>query len=389
MVSTSKYLFLYTFIALGIVCANTSYACTSTSDNCVEIGRWELGLSLGLGTRSNPILNKEDIPLFILPSVSYYGERFFVDDLLAGYTLFEDDVQMVNAIATVSYDQMYFSSSDANNFTLENTVSGSGSPNFDGISNREDVYTIQPPPEESNMPPANVADSMSVIITSYNLSTNRTATFFSSTSASEIFFDSPVSVGDIVSLPSDNTGVAADKVWVVTEFGDELLLVPYTEKSVALTNIIDISKLSERRMAGLMGLEYEYDAGDIFSSIQLLKDVSGVHGGFDVRTAITYGIEKNNHQINMSVGANWQNSDLLNYYYGISDRDAKATDIHYVIKAGTVSPFVGIEWHYRLTKNMRLRANYHLKKFGSVITNSPLVKETMSTTFFVGGSYSF
>jgi len=93
---------------------------SSTKKEYVDVGSWDVSIGLGLGTRTNPILDKTDIPLFIIPSFKYYGERFFIDDILAGYTLFDDGSHtMLNIVTTISYDQFYFNSGDAGGLTVE------------------------------------------------------------------------------------------------------------------------------------------------------------------------------------------------------------------------------------------------------------------------------
>ena len=82
---------------------------------CTEIGKWQFGLSIGLGLRSNPLYNSNDIPLVLLPRVSYYGERFFLENLEAGWTLAETDAWMFNALVTPSYDGVFFNRWDPGN----------------------------------------------------------------------------------------------------------------------------------------------------------------------------------------------------------------------------------------------------------------------------------
>lgn len=86
---------------------------------CVPIGKWQISLGLGIGMRDNPLVNGEETPLFIIPNVRYYGERFFFDTYIGGATLFETDRSMINAIATISFDQIYFRTSNIGNFALE------------------------------------------------------------------------------------------------------------------------------------------------------------------------------------------------------------------------------------------------------------------------------
>jgi MipA family protein len=92
--------------------------CKGPSDDCVAIGRWNFSVALGAGVRTNPLVNGEDIPLVVLPQFSYYGKRFFIDDLDFGFTLAERGANTFNLIATPGYDRVYFYRTDLQNFFI-------------------------------------------------------------------------------------------------------------------------------------------------------------------------------------------------------------------------------------------------------------------------------
>jgi outer membrane protein len=77
---------------------------------------WEFSLGLGAGIRTNPVMDNDDIPLVVIPQLSYQGERFFIQNLDFGYTLFQNERQQFNVLATPSYDQVFFNKWDINNF---------------------------------------------------------------------------------------------------------------------------------------------------------------------------------------------------------------------------------------------------------------------------------
>jgi len=79
-----------------------------SSDDCVAVRHWSFSVALGAGVRTNPLVNGENIPLVIIPHVSYYGERFFLDDLDLGVTLVESAANSLSLIASPGYDRVYF-----------------------------------------------------------------------------------------------------------------------------------------------------------------------------------------------------------------------------------------------------------------------------------------
>jgi outer membrane protein len=90
--------------------------CRGASEECAAIGRWNFSVALGAGVRTNPLANGNDIPLVVIPQLSYYGKRFFLDNLDVGFTLAESAANTLNLIATPGYDRVYFYRTDLQNF---------------------------------------------------------------------------------------------------------------------------------------------------------------------------------------------------------------------------------------------------------------------------------
>ena len=99
--------------------------CKGPSSECVPVGGWNFSLSLGAGVRTDPVVHESDIPLVVIPHFSYYGERFFIDDLDAGVTLLDTDNTTLSLIASPGYDRVFFYRSDLQNLFV------SGLSNFD------------------------------------------------------------------------------------------------------------------------------------------------------------------------------------------------------------------------------------------------------------------
>jgi MipA family protein len=107
-------------------------ACTAPSADCVAVGDLDLSLSFGYGTRTNPVTGRDDIPLFVIPQVSYYGKHFFLESLEPGVTLYESDANTLNLVATPGFDRVFFSRHDLQNVIVASTVAGG-----DVIENRD------------------------------------------------------------------------------------------------------------------------------------------------------------------------------------------------------------------------------------------------------------
>lgn len=128
--------------AAGPRLAAAQTSCTSPSPDCVVVGDLQVALSFGAGTRTNPVAGRSDIPLFVIPTVSYYGKRFFLESLEPGVTLYESDAHTFNLIATPGYDRVFFSRHDLQNIIVPGVAN---LPSF-GVTNTPSV------PEQQTFP---------------------------------------------------------------------------------------------------------------------------------------------------------------------------------------------------------------------------------------------
>jgi hypothetical protein len=96
--------------------------CGPASSDCVEVGTWQVSVSLGAGVRTNPVMGNKDIPLIVLPEISYSGQRFFLQNLDFGFILTETQTQQLNLLLTPSYEQVYFHRWSPGNFILDSQV---------------------------------------------------------------------------------------------------------------------------------------------------------------------------------------------------------------------------------------------------------------------------
>jgi outer membrane protein len=105
-------------IVLGLAGAQAADAaddCRGPSTDCVAVGGWNFSVGLGAGARTNPLVGSKTIPLVVVPQFSYYGKRFFIDDLDLGFTLADNDGITLNLVASPGYDRVFFYRSDLQN----------------------------------------------------------------------------------------------------------------------------------------------------------------------------------------------------------------------------------------------------------------------------------
>ncbi len=106
---------LLALIPVGSAFAASDSDCLGPSPDCVPVGGWNFGISFGAGVRTNPVVHESAIPLVVVPTFSYYGKRFFLDNLDAGVSLLESDHSTLSLIASPGYDRVFFYHSDPQN----------------------------------------------------------------------------------------------------------------------------------------------------------------------------------------------------------------------------------------------------------------------------------
>ena len=98
--------------------AGAEGGCQAPSKDCVAVGHWNFDVSLGAGLRTDPVVYEAAIPLVVIPHVSYYGKRIFIEDLDFGITMAEGRAGTLSLLASPGYDRVFFYRSDLQNILV-------------------------------------------------------------------------------------------------------------------------------------------------------------------------------------------------------------------------------------------------------------------------------
>ncbi|HJR69711.1 MAG TPA: MipA/OmpV family protein [Gammaproteobacteria bacterium] len=82
-----------------------------TADACAE-SQWRLGVAVGHGVRTNPLIQSDDIPVAVDLDIAWFGERFYFDNFDAGFTVIDSDAVTVNAVGRINSDRVFFGKTD-------------------------------------------------------------------------------------------------------------------------------------------------------------------------------------------------------------------------------------------------------------------------------------
>ena len=108
---------LITIFLLGFSCCTTSMAEPPQAIDDEEIQQaidayeerpWELGLAAGYGVRTNPLINSDDIPMYVVLNIAWFGDYLFFDNGDVGLSIHETDKLSINFIAHINNEREIF-----------------------------------------------------------------------------------------------------------------------------------------------------------------------------------------------------------------------------------------------------------------------------------------
>lgn len=99
-----KALAFWAFACVALADAAPSPAPADPADR-----HWRLGIALGFGERTNPLIQSEKIPVLVDLDIAWFGKRWFFDNGDVGFALLDRPAFTLNAVARVNTDRAFFS----------------------------------------------------------------------------------------------------------------------------------------------------------------------------------------------------------------------------------------------------------------------------------------
>ncbi|TMP37265.1 hypothetical protein CWB98_11075 [Pseudoalteromonas rubra] len=318
----------------SVLFSNLAFAnCDTQPENCIEVSQWQISVAVGAGIATNPLKDGEHSPLIVLPYVSYYADRFFLDNTAIGYTFIDQQSFDISWIAELNSEQAFFTRSRPGTLLRSNTLSPD-------ISERVELPQTR--------------------------------------------------------LPSDNGGTNTDNEGNISQPQEvnsyvQVIDSDHTPEQIKLPSLT-FEDLAKRKWAIDSGiLAHWYVSEQHKLTIRLLHDIRGIYKGFHGSLGYSYKLPFGHPkyaQLQFKLGIDYKDSKLGSYYYGITDRDTELTHFHYNV-GSTVNPYVGIAYNHKLTENWQFKFTAKHQWLGSSIANSPIIEEGYTTSVFIGGLYAF
>lgn len=102
---------------------------------------WGIDLGIGYATIQNPLAKRDDLHSVLLPQWYYYGQRFYIETTDIGYSLYENDWLLADAVGYLNQDGVLFNT-DGNAISyldISNKVPNTGRPPLNGPLNFPDI----------------------------------------------------------------------------------------------------------------------------------------------------------------------------------------------------------------------------------------------------------
>jgi outer membrane protein len=283
------------------ICGPT-LACVE-NDTCIQKSSWHIGVALGLGVKTNPLVDGDDIPLVILPDVAWYAEKAYFDNGELGYQWINQTRFAFETFLQVDRERAFF----------------------------------------SFLHPANI------LVPTEGLSPSKPA-----------LPDSPV-------VPED---VTSDEDLKITQ---------------STLSIDDIAKRKWSVNGGIRG-HYFLPNGEWQLAIQ--QDISNVHKGQQLVLEYSHKWLWQKFRFGLRLGTNWKSARLVDYYYGVSERDTNLSQLYFSGKSGWQT-YLSANVQKPINENWSWLANIGYRKLPSSLTKSPLVEKNYVGNVFVGIAYRF
>lgn len=87
---------------------------------------WRIGVALGSGKRTNPLIQSEDIPVYVDLDIAWFGKRWFFDNGDVGFTLSDTRKSTTSLVTRVNSDRLFFGQTFTNTKYVTFAYTGNG-----------------------------------------------------------------------------------------------------------------------------------------------------------------------------------------------------------------------------------------------------------------------
>jgi outer membrane protein len=283
------YIVLFRLLVLFCLFSPSTILACSGDETCIEKSRWHLGIAFGIGVKTNPLVDGDNIPLIVMPDIAWYAEKAYFDNGELGY-------QWINQ-PKIAFETF-----------------------------------LQP---------------------------DRERAFFSFLHPANILTPIKSSVADLPAQGiQDNQGN------------------------------LSIDEIANRKWAINGGIRGHYFLSNGEWQFTFQQDISNVHQGQQIRLEYSHRWLWHDFRLGLRAGSDWKSDRLIDYYYGVSQRDTDLSEFYFNGKSGW-QPYLSISAQKHINENWSWLANIGYRRLPDSLTNSPLIDQNNIRNIFLGVAYRF
>lgn len=146
--------------------------------------------------------------------------------------------------------------------------------------------------------------------------------------------------------------------------------------------------VNERRQTLDGGVELRLHGGWGQLNLNYLTDTLDRHQGQSAEIAYHYNFDLGKFAFSPFVGWAWNSDKLTNYYFGVTEEEARPDLPAYTPGESQWINF-GLNTNFKLNSRVTFFANVGFGSVDTAVAESPLVEEDGNSAFFAGGTFSF
>jgi outer membrane protein len=108
-----------TQLALLLLALDATLCLAEEETEEVTESRWRLGAAVGYGVRSNPLVQSDDIPIYVDLDIAWFGDHWFFDNGDLGLTVTDNDAMTASLVARVNSDRVFFGNTERRFVTFD------------------------------------------------------------------------------------------------------------------------------------------------------------------------------------------------------------------------------------------------------------------------------
>jgi outer membrane protein len=151
---------------------------------------------------------------------------------------------------------------------------------------------------------------------------------------------------------------------------------------------LSIDDIVSRKWAINGGIRGHYFLSNGEWQLTLQQDISNIHQGQQVGLEYSHRWLWHDFRLGLRVGTDWKSADLIDYYYGVSQRDTSLSRFYFQGKSGWQT-YMSINAQKPINENWSWLANIGYRRLPNSLLSSPLIDQNNIRNVFLGVAYRF